>query len=413
MSAAPPAQRVVVTGLAYVTALGFNHDDHEPALREGRSAAAAITRFSTEGFRTRIGAQVDENRLADRLAARWPARTLRRLDVDTRMILWALASALEDAGLRAGAGVGPIPALLGTTTEGFLQAERWYERYLSQPARARPHLILHASAGSQFATLAGLLGIPLEPCAISNACATGLSSIGRLFRMIRQGRCNLGAAGGYDALTRFVHLGFDSLGALTPGRCAPFDRGRSGFFIGDGAAVLVLESLGSARRRGARIRGEVLGYGESADSYHQTHPDPEGKGVARAIRVCLAQAGTDPSRIDYINAHGTATPANDSAEARGILAGLGEIGGRIPISSTKPLVGHTLGAAGAVEQCFCMLAIERGFAPPQAGLSELDPACPLSVITSAQGRPAVVMNTSMGFGGANGVMLSRRWEGQP
>ena len=397
-------QRVVVTGLGYLSALGFGPEDHEPALRAGRSAAAPITRFDTKGFRTANGGQCDERRLETELLARWPASKLRGLGVDTRMILWATAAALEEAALHPAGG--PLPVVMGTTLEGFWQAEQWYEEKLKKsPARARPRRLRHVSSGPQLSAIAGLLGLPMEPMVVSNACATGVSAIGRLYRRIRSGACEAGLAGGYDTLTRFIHLGFDSLGALTPRLCAPFDNNRSGFFLGDAAAVLVLESLDSARRRGARLRGEILGYGESADSYHPTHPEPRGLGIARAIRNCLESARVAPSEVDYVNAHGTATPAN------GLLLALGEERGRkVPVSSTKALVGHTLGAAGAVEQCFCFLALEKGFLPVQANFAEPDPACPLALVRSPEGKPRVAMNNAFGFGGANGVLLSRAWE---
>jgi 3-oxoacyl-[acyl-carrier-protein] synthase II len=405
-------ERVVVTGLAYATGLGFNHDDHEPALREGRSAAAPVTRFDTTGFRTARGAQVDERRLEGLLRERFGAAALRGLGVDTRLLLWAAAAALTDARL---APPGALPAVVGTTLEGFWQGEQWYDELRRRGlAHARPRRLLQMTSGAQMATVAGLLGIPLEPMAVSNACATGVSAIGRLFRRIRSGGCAAGLAGGYDTLTRFIHLGFDSLGALSTGTCAPFDRKRSGFFLGDGAAFLVLESLAGARRRGARIRAELLGYGESADGYHPTHPEPGGEGIARAIAQALESAATEPAAIDYVNAHGTGTPANDAAEARGILRALGEEHGRrVPVSSTKALVGHTLGAAGAVEQCFCLLALERGFLPVQANLEEPDPSCPLRFVRSPAGRPRVAMNNAFGFGGANGVVIARRWEEAP
>lgn len=410
-----PAERVVVTGFAYVTALGFGDRDHLPALREGRSAAAPITRFDTAGFRTRSGGQCDERRLDEFLRERWPAPPLRSFDVDTRMVLWAVAAALDAAALGPESLRIPLPAVLGTTLGGFWQGEQWYEQVLRRSLEhARPRRLLHCAAGAQLAAIAELLRLPLEPQLVSNACATGVSAIGRLFRRIRGGRCEIGIAGGYDCLSRFIHLGFDSLGALTPKVCAPFDRDRSGFFIGDGAAVLVLESLTRARRRGARVRGEILGYGESVDSHHPTHPDPEGKGIARAITQSLESAGLDAREIDYVNAHGTATPANDSAEAKGILRALGEEPGRkVPVSSTKASVGHTLGAAGAVEQCFCFLALEQGFLPPQANLDRPDPACPLNFVRRPEGKPRVAMNNAFGFGGANGVLISRRWEGMP
>jgi 3-oxoacyl-[acyl-carrier-protein] synthase II len=325
------------------------------------------------------------------------------------MLAWSAATALRESGLQP---EGALPAVVGTTLEGFWQGEQWYEQGLRRDtAKARPTRLLSFMAGSQLSETSALLGVPLEPMVVSNACATGVSAIGRLFRRIRSGACESGLAGGYDTLTRFIQLGFDSLGALTPRRCAPFDRNRSGFFIGDASAMLILESLDSARARGARILGELLGYGESLDAHHPTHPHPEGQGIARAIRQALAEGGVEPGSVDYVNAHGTATPANDAAEAKGIAAALGdEAGRRVPVSSTKALTGHTLGAAGALEQCFCFLAMGRGFVPVQANLEDPDPACPLNLARQAEGRPRVCLNNSLGFGGANGCLLSRRWE---
>ncbi len=410
MSSAP--QRVVVTGMAYLSGLGFGADDHEPALRQGRSAAAPVTRYDTTGFRTTRGAQCDLSRLKALLGPRVPEGLLRGLDVDTLMVLWSATAALEDAALTPSKLQKPLPVVMGTTLEGFWQAEQWYEEaYRKTSQKARPRRLVQCMAGSQLSTLAEALAMPLEPMVISNACATGVSAIGRLFRRIRSGVAELGIAGGYDTLTRFIHLGFDSLGALTPTACTPFDKNRSGFFIGDAAAVVVLESLESARRRGVPILGEIVGYGESLDSHHPTHPDPEGKGIARAMTSALEMGGVTPAEVDYINAHGTGTPANDAAEAKGILRALGEeIGRRVPVSSTKALIGHTLGAAGAIEQCFCFLAMNRGFLPVQAGLTEPDPACPLNFVRVPEGRPKVTVNNSLGFGGANGVLVSRRWE---
>lgn len=405
---APP--RVVVTGLGYVTGLGFDDADHEPALREARCAAGPVTRFDTTGFRTTIASQCDEARLARLLEERFPAARLRGLDVDTRLLLRALSAALDQAGLRS--VEPPFPAVVGTTLEGFWQGEQWYEERTQRRADgARPRRLLQSSSGAQLATAAELLGVPLDPVVVSDACATGISAIGRLFRMIRSGRRERGIAAGYDCVTRFIQLGFDSLGALSAAGCSPFDRNRSGFFLGDGAAALVLESEASARARGARILAEIAGYGQSVDAYHQTRPHPEGDGVARAITQCLESAGIRPDEVDYVNAHGTATPANDGAEAKGIRRAFGEAAAdRVPVSSTKALVGHTLGAAGAVEQCFSILALSRGFLPPQGGLKDPDPACPLNLVRRPEGAPRTVMNNAFGFGGANGVLLARRWE---
>jgi 3-oxoacyl-[acyl-carrier-protein] synthase II len=409
----PTPVRVVVTGLGYVSALGFGPDDHAAALKQGRSAVGPIRRFDTTGFRTSRGAQCDEARLDALLRARLSAVDLRGLDVDSRMLLWSAAEALHEAGVVPGDLKRPLPAVLGTTLEGFWQAEQWYaQAYRRTAVHARPRRLIHCMAGGQLATLAEALGAELEPMVISNACATGVSAIGRLFRRIRSGTCEIGLAGGYDTLTRFIQLGFDSLGALTTGTCTPFDLGRSGFFIGDASAMLVLESLDSATRRGARIHGEIVGYGESLDSHHPTHPDPDGRGLARAMTQALEMGGVAPASVDYINAHGTGTPANDAAEARGILRALGDDAGRrVPVSSTKALVGHTLGAAGAIEECFCLLALERGFLPVQVAPDRPDPDCPLNLVRSPEGRPRITLNNSLGFGGANGVLLTRLWEG--
>jgi 3-oxoacyl-[acyl-carrier-protein] synthase II len=406
------AVRVVVTGLGYLSSLGFGPEDHEPALRQGRSGAGPVRRYDTTGFRTSRGGECDGARLEALLRSRWPAEAIRGLDIDTRMLLWATTAALDGAKLTPSSLQQPLPVVLGTTLEGFWQAEQWYQERIRRNALwAKPRRLIHCMAGGQISTLAGLLGMPLEPMIVSNACATGVSAIGRLFRRIRSGAAEIGLAGGYDTLTRFIHLGFDSLGALSPSTCAPFDKNRSGFFIGDGAAVLVLESLESARRRGAKIHGELVGCGESLDAHHPTHPDPEGKGIARAMTEALDMAGVAPAAVDYINAHGTATPANDAAEAKGILRVFGEdTGRRVSVSSTKALVGHTLGAAGAIEQCFCLLALERGFLPVQAGTTQPDPACPLNLVRASEGNPKVAVNNSLGFGGANGVLVTRRWE---
>ena len=408
----PEPVRVVVTGLGYLSALGFGPDDHEAALKEGRSAAGPVRRFDTTGFRTSRGAECDEQRLDRLLRARWQAADLRGLDVDSRMLLWAATTALDEGRVTPSTLQAPLPIVLGTTLEGFWQAEQWYAESIHRTSvHARPRRLIHCMAGGQVSTLAEILGMPLEPMVISNACATGVSAIGRLFRRIRIGATEIGLAGGFDTLTRFIHLGFDSLGALTPTTCAPFDKNRSGFFIGDAAAMLVLESLGSARRRNAMIHAEIVGYGESLDSHHPTHPDPEGRGIARAMTQALEMGRIGPDSVDYINAHGTGTPANDAAEARGILRALGEDAGRrVPVSSTKALVGHTLGAAGALEECFCVLALERGFLPVQAATADQDAGCPLYLVRAPAGRPRITINNSLGFGGANGVLVTRRWE---
>jgi 3-oxoacyl-[acyl-carrier-protein] synthase II len=246
------------------------------------------------------------------------------------------------------------------------------------------------------------INVPAE--VIANACASGTNAIGHGFNAIRTGRYQRVLAGGYDAISELVFVGFDSLQASTPEKCRPFDSNRSGMVLGEGAALLALEEFESARNRGAQILGEVIGYGISTDNHHLTQPNPDGSGPRRAMEQAMAQAGLAPNQVGYVNAHGTATVLNDSAEGRAIA----ELFGDVPVSSTKSMMGHSLGAAGAIEAMVALLALQHQFLPPNINFRESD--LPLNVVAN-QARDAQLdcaVSNSFGFGGTNATIVFRK-----
>src|SRR5207244_6956659 len=247
------------------------------------------------------------------------------------------------------------------------------------------------------------------PCeVVSNACASGTNAIGHAFDCVRSGRYQRVLTGGYDALSELVFVGFDSLQASTPEKCRPFDRHRTGMVLGEGAAILALENLDSAHARGARIMAEITGYGVSTDNFHLTQPDPSGVGPRRAMERAIESTGTEALRLDYINAHGTATELNDAAEGKAIS----ELFDGVPVSSTKSMMGHSLGAAGAIEAVISLLALRHQFLPPNINFDALDDRLDLNVVAN-ESRPGVVrmaLSNSFGFGGTNASILIRRVE---
>jgi 3-oxoacyl-[acyl-carrier-protein] synthase II len=247
------------------------------------------------------------------------------------------------------------------------------------------------------------------PCqVIANACASGTNAIGHAFECVRSGRYQCVLTGGYDALSELVFVGFDSLQASTPEKCRPFDRHRTGMVLGEGAAILVLENLDAARVRGVPILAEITGYGMSTDNFHLTQPDPCGIGPRRAMERALQSAQITTNAIDYVNAHGTATPFNDAAEGKAI----GELFGRVPVSSTKSMMGHSLGAAGAVEAIVCLLALQHQFLPPNINFRAPDDDIELDVVSN-EARPAALrtaLSNSFGFGGTNASIVMRKFE---
>ena len=334
------------------------------------------------------------------------------MDRSAHLLYYALSEALDAAGMTAAAlRVAPPFVAFGTTLGGMTSGERYHETYIQHgPAGARPSFVVGHLAQHQALHLMEEFSIPGTPRVLMNACASGANAIGWAFRAIRAGQADVALCGGYDALCRFGFAGFHSLQALSPDLCRPFDRHRDGLALGEGAGILVLETWGRAEARRAAILGEVIGYGESNDAFHMTRPNPDGKVAARAIQGALADAGIDPAEVDYVNAHGTGTPFNDAAETAALFDALGSRAGEVAVSSTKSMVGHLLGGAGAVEGIHTVLALEAQRLPPNINYETPDPACPLRIVRSAE-RPArlhVAISNSFGFGGANATLVFRR-----
>ena len=317
------------------------------------------------------------------------------------MMIAALAEALEQAP-----GFRPELTVVGTTSGGMTFGEDYY-RALHQRGKLRhaPSRIANYTPQKPVMDAQEALGISAPCQVIANACASGTNAIGHAFECVSSGRYQRVLTGGYDAISELVFVGFDSLQAATPDKCRPFDSGRSGLVLGEGAAILALENYEAAEARGANILAEVVGYGISTDNHHLTQPNPSGSGARQAMERALARANLAPGAVDYINAHGTATPFNDAAEGKAIA----ELFGRVPVSSTKGMMGHSLGAAGAIEAVISILALRDQILPPNINFRSSDPALDLDIVANRP-RPAgirTVLSNSFGFGGTNASVILR------
>lgn len=403
---APAPRRVVVTGAGLITAHGAGWRANAAAFRAGRQSFRAVTLFEVSRQRTRLAGEVD---LPARLPpSRLTARQEQRLDRAARLLLLAALEAWAQAGWDT---EGPLPVVLGTSAGGMSLGEEYYRQAVQHPAarRGQPTRVVHYQAQRQGLDLLAALDLSGPVTIISNACASGANAVGRGWELVRSGRADRVLAGGYDALAQTLFAGFDSLQALSPTGCRPFDLHRDGLTLGEGAAVLCLESLDAARRRGADILGEILGYGAATDGHHLTQPHPEGVAARAAMERACARAGIAPEQVDYLNAHGTGTPLNDAAEARAIHAWAGAVAARLPVSSTKAGIGHLLGGAGAVEAVVCLMALREQWLPPQVAPEQPDPLCHFPLVTQpAAARLGVALSNSFGFGGANACLVLGR-----
>jgi 3-oxoacyl-[acyl-carrier-protein] synthase II len=407
--------RVVVTGIGAITPIGSGADGLFRGIVEGRPGVRLIQRFDASAFSSRVAAEVtdfDPLRVLD-------ARQARRLDRFAQFAVVCARQAVDDAGLaldrvdRERAGV-----FIGSALGGAAFAEEQHHVYLKEGVRrVRPTLALSVFGGAASCNVAIDLGLTGPTSANSDSCASGTIAIGEASRLLRSGEVDLMLAGGVEVpLTPMIFGAFDLIRAMSTrndapsAACRPFDRGRDGFVMGEGAAMLVLERLEHARARGARIYGEVLGYGTTNDAYHMTAPLPDGTQAARAMRLALHDAGLAPGQVDHINAHASATPLNDSTETRAIKAVFGPHAARIPTSGTKSMHGHALGAAGAIEAAICMLTLARDYLPPTINLDDPDPACDLDYVPhrGRWQRVEYVMHNSFGFGGINAVLVFGR-----
>jgi 3-oxoacyl-[acyl-carrier-protein] synthase II len=401
----PP--RVVITGAGIVTALGLGWKLNAAGFRVGRRAFRPVELFDVSRQRAKIAAQVDLPKTLP--PSHLSQRQLGRLDRAGKMLVLAAQEAWQQAGWEA---ADNLPLVLGTTAGGMTLGEAYYRQALRQPARQRQQATraIYYQPPVQARLVFDALGFSGPITIISNACASGGNALGHAWDLIRTGQAERVVAGGYDALGEMVFSGFDSLQALSPTVCRPFDAARDGLALGEGAAVVNLETLESARRRGAEILGELIGYGTSIDGHHLTQPHPQGSTTLSVMKQACATAGVTPGEIDYLNAHGTGTALNDSSEALAISEWAGQRAATLPVSSTKASIGHLLGGAGAVEAVVCLMALREQWLPPEIEFETPDPACKFPIVHQPQdARVNVVLSNSFGFGGVNATLIFRRW----
>jgi 3-oxoacyl-[acyl-carrier-protein] synthase II len=401
------SRRVWITGLGIVTPIGIGVDAFRRGLRLGASPVRRIDRFDPSGFRSQVAAQVDD---FDPLA-HMDAKTARQLDRFSQFGLVAGRLALDDAGLAPGRDGGADPErigiYLGSALGGVAFAESQHERYMERGLRSvSPTLALAVFGGAAPANLGIALGVHGPILSTANSCASGAVALGEALDAIRTGQIDAAVAGGAEVpLSPLAFGAFDIIRALSagsnddPGEAArPFDAGRDGFVMGEGAALLVLEAADAAERRGATPYAELMGYGATSDAFHMVQPRRDGREAARAASIALEAAGVTPGEIEYVNAHASSTPLGDVAEARAIARTLGEAAATVPVSGTKALYGHPLGASGAIEAAICALTIRDGWAPASANLVHADPE-------SGAGTYSRVLSTSFGFGGLNAALV--------
>ena len=401
------SNRVVITGAGILTALGRGWKANAEGFRAGRTAFRRVSLFDVSRQRVKLAAEAD-------LPAGLPphhlsARQVARLDRPSLMMLWAAFEAWHQAGWDPSDN---LPLVLGTTSGGMSLGEDYFRQATQSRAcrRRQPTRALHYQSQVQARLVLDALGFTGPVTILSNACASGSNAVGHAWEIVRAGQAERVLAGGYDTLSQMVFAGFDSLQALSPTTCRPFDAHRDGLALGEGAALLALETLESARRRGATILGELAGYGTTIDQHHLTQPHPEGDAAAAAMTLACQRASVTPSDIDYLNAHGTGTPLNDSSETLAIQRWAGPRAASLPVSSTKASIGHLLGGAGAVEAVVCLMALREGWLPPETVLQEPDPACKFPIVRQPQDAALkLALSNSFGFGGVTASLVLRRW----
>ena len=410
-------ERVVITGMGAITPLGNTVEDFWNGIKNGENGIAPITKFDASETGITVAAEVkdfDPNKYMDR-------KEYKRMDLYSQYAVAAAVQAMENSGLdidkvdssRFGVIIGSGIGGLNQMESGIIKMDKKGPKRV--PPMFVPMTIGNMAAGNTSIKL-GAKGISLD---IVTACASATNSIGEAYRNIKHGYSDLIVAGGAEGTICEIGIaGFAALTALSestdPDRASiPFDKERNGFVMGEGAGVLMLESLTHATERGATILGEVVGYGSNSDAYHMTAPSVDGSGAGKAMILAMEEAGIKPEQVDYINAHGTSTPANDSAETLAIKYALGEeVAHKVAISSSKSMTGHLLGAAGGIESIVSVKAIQEGFVPPTIGYQVPDEECDLDYVPNDGRKQDIqyVLNNSLGFGGHNAVLCFKKWE---
>jgi 3-oxoacyl-[acyl-carrier-protein] synthase II len=411
-------RRVWITGIGPITAAGTGLDAFRAGLRRGTSPVKRIDRFDPSPFRSQVAAQID-----DFDPGAWmPPKSARQLDRFSQFGLVTGRLALDDAGLRPGeagaVAADRIGIYLGSALGGIAYAEEQHERYLERGIKAvAPNLALAVFGGAAPANLGIALDVRGPILSTANSCASGAVAIGEALCAIRAGDIDAAIAGGAEVpLSPLAFGAFDIIRALSDGRnddaahaCRPFDAGRDGFVMGEGATLLVLEAEDVARARGAEPYAEVMGYAATSDAFHMVQPRADGREAGRAASEALADAGVAPGEIDWVSAHASSTPLGDIAEARAIALALGERAATVPVSGTKALYGHPLGASGAIEAAICALAIRDGWVPGSTNLETIDPdvaaLLPGLLQAGRDGPYRRILSTSFGFGGLNAGLV--------
>jgi 3-oxoacyl-[acyl-carrier-protein] synthase II len=389
-------QRVLITGFGIVSPIGNGAGENLAGLLAGRDGVSPVTAFDVSKTRCKTAGQVNDESLPAFFAGN---RRIKRLHRSSRLVAASLAEAMSMAG-------SPTPELVvfSTSVGAMSNGEQFYRAVLkSRSRRSIAQWVANYMPQKPILDALELLGLRLPMQVISNACSSGTNSIGHAFNLVRDGLNSCVICGGYDPLSELVFVGFDSLQASTPEKIRPFDLHRSGLVLGEGSAVLILESEESVQKRKATAYAEISGYGVSTDTYHLTQPNPSGIGPRLSMERALQSAGSDSA--DYVNAHGTATLYNDATEGTAIS----QLLPGIPVSSTKSMMGHALGADSVIEAVFCVLALRDRFLPPNIHFREPDPTWKFEVVAN-QSRPASIrtaLSNSFGFGGTNASLLFR------
>jgi 3-oxoacyl-[acyl-carrier-protein] synthase II len=412
------SRRVVVTGVGLVLPQGIGIDPVWAKICEGVSGVGPITKFDTTDFETKIAAEVKGFRSEDYVEP----KEIKKMDIFIHYALAATHIALDDAGLEISEkNAERIGVIVGTGLGGLTSIERYHKVLLERgPQRVTPFFIPMLIANEASGQIAIHVGAKGPNLCVVTACATGSHSIGEAFRCIQHGDADAVIAGGVEAtITPLAVAGFNAMKAIStrnaePERASrPFERDRDGFVVGEGAAIIILEELEHARKRGAKIYAEMIGYGYNADAYHLAAPDPDGDGAARCIQMALRDAKLSPEEVDYVNAHGTSTELNDLTETLAIKRVFGDYAYKLPVSSTKSMTGHLLGAAGSTEAVFSCLTIRDKIIPPTINYENPDPRCDLDYVPNAarEGDVRVAISNAFGFGGTNATLVFKRSEG--
>jgi len=410
--------RVVVTGVGAITPLGLNMDTTWEGLIAGKSGIDYITQFDTNGFETRIAGEVKGFEPTDFIGR----KEARRMDRFSQLAVVAAMQAVEDAKLEINDDIrDEVGVLVGSGIGGLMTLSEQLSILLERgPDRVSPFMVpmmIADMASAQVSITFGARGPNFCP---TSACSSGSDAIGTAYEIIKRGDARAMLAGGSESIITPIGIaGFIANRALSnhndpPQKASrPFDADRDGFVIGEGAAVFVLEDLACAQERGARILAEITGYGASSDAVHITQPAEDGEGAARAMKMAIRKAGLEPADIGYVNAHGTSTPLNDRIETMAIKSIFGDYAYHVPISSTKSMTGHLLGAAGAIEGMVCLKVIETGIIPPTINYTTPDPDCDLDYVPNQarQAKVSAAMSNSFGFGGHNSVLVLQEFRG--